>query len=383
MVTRWAPLAFSVAGADGRPDAAPPGAWVPLVLAAAVLLWPVRPGRARLARLIPALGLTGRCGWTRLVGRSPATWWGRTRLTRPVPDPATSRGGARLVGPVPDLATWWGGARLVGPLLRRGLARGPGREELAPEAGLMVGPLAAVRRPRMVVGVGRSGVLAAVGVALALGLTVAGPAGALAAAIALGTAVHRWRARRRAAASLTATADLAGAVGLLAAELRAGAHPAAAAERVAGDAGPAAAGVLHAVAATARLCGDVAAALRREAVAAPAIAQPLRQLAAAWALAQRHGVPLAEVLHAVRGDLEHRVRASRRLRSSSAGPRATAAVLAALPVLGLLLGQAIGARPWHVLTATVPGQFLLLLGTVLTSAGLLWSSHIVNKAAAR
>src|SRR5215211_5401859 len=50
-------------------------------------------------------------------------------------------------------------------------------------------------------------------------------AGAVAAAVATGTASGRWRARRRAAQSLAAAADLAAALGLLAAELRAGAHP--------------------------------------------------------------------------------------------------------------------------------------------------------------
>jgi len=221
-----------------------------------------------------------------------------------------------------------------------------------------------------------------VGAAAVVGFLLAGPAGAVAAAVAAGTALARWRARRREAQSLAATADLAGALGMVAAELRAGAHPATAAERVAADAGPVAAGVLGTVAATARLCGDVAAALRREADTARAIAQPLEQLAAAWTLAQRHGIPMADVLDAVGGDLDHRVRARRRLHAALAGPRATATVLAALPVLGLLLGQAVGAQPWRVLTATAAGQLLLMLGSLLICAGLAWSARLVASAAA-
>jgi tight adherence protein B len=57
-------------------------------------------------------------------------------------------------------------------------------------------------------------------------------------------------------------------------------------------------------------------------------------------------------------------------------------VLAGLPVLGLLLGQAVGADPWHVLTAHAAGQLLLVVGTGLVCAGLAWSARLVNKVAA-
>jgi len=228
----------------------------------------------------------------------------------------------------------------------------------------------------------RRPVAAAALLAGAVGLVVAGPAGCLAGAVSAGTTAGRWRSRRREARSLAATAELATAVGLLCAELRAGGHPAPAAERVAADAGPYAAVVLGSVAATARLCGDVSAALRRQAAAVPVLAQPLDQLAAAWALAARHGIPLAPVLDAVRSDLDHRVRARRRLRACLAGPRATAAVLACLPLLGLLLGQAVGAQPWLVLTGVAAGQLLLAVGALLICAGLAWSARLVDRAAA-
>lgn len=210
-----------------------------------------------------------------------------------------------------------------------------------------------------------------------IGLTTAGLAGALPAALAAATAVSRWQARRRQARSLAVAADLAAVLGLLTAELRAGAHPATAAEHAASDAAPITAAVLTSVAATARLCGDVPQVLRRQAQAVPVLQQPLDQLAAAWTLAERHGIPLADVLDTVRGDLDHRVRARRRLHASLAGPRATAAVLACLPVLGLLLGQAVGAQPWRVLTETAAGQALLVIGVTLICAGLTWSARLV------
>jgi tight adherence protein B len=250
----------------------------------------------------------------------------------------------------------------------------PARCRLAGRPLLARAPHGVPRRPGALVGV----LGAAAG-----GLVLAGPVGAVTAAIAAGTAMHRWRSRRRSTRAMASAADLAGAIGLLTAELRAGAHPAAAAERVAADAGPAAADVLCTIAATARLCGDVATAVRREAESSPDLARPLEQLAAAWALAQRHGIPLAGVLDAVRGDLDHRVRANRRLRASLAGPRATAMVLAGLPALGLLLGQAVGAQPWRVLTTNAAGQLLLLVGALLITVGLSWSAHLVNRAATR
>lgn len=228
----------------------------------------------------------------------------------------------------------------------------------------------------------RPGTAVGVVAAAALGLVTAGPAGAVAAALAVGTGLVRWRARRGEIRAAKATADLASALGLLAAELRAGAHPAVAAETVTEDAGPAAARALRLIAATARLGGDVAGALQREAHATPALQRPLAQLAAAWTLAQDQGIPLAEVLDAVRRDLDHRVRAGRRLQAALAGPRATAAVLAVLPVLGLVLGQTVGAQPWRVLTGTAAGQALLLAGTALSCAGLAWSARLITRAAA-
>ena len=53
-------------------------------------------------------------------------------------------------------------------------------------------------------------------------------------------------------------------------------------------------------------------------------------------------------------------------------------VLAALPALGLLLGVGMGAQPVAVLLGSSVGHLLLLAGTVLTCAGLLWSARIVG-----
>jgi tight adherence protein B len=163
------------------------------------------------------------------------------------------------------------------------------------------------------------------------------------------------------------------------AELRAGAHPATAAESAAVDARPSAAQAMRSIAAAARLDGDIEHALAASRAATPTTATVLTQLSRAWALAQRHGLPLADVLDAVRGDLETRVRFARQVIARMAGPRASATILALLPAIGLALGEAMGAHPLHILTTTPTGQLLLLTGITLACAGITWSARITNQ----
>jgi tight adherence protein B len=166
----------------------------------------------------------------------------------------------------------------------------------------------------------------------------------------------------------------------LVAELRSGAHPVAAAESAARDAREPARAVLTAISATARLGGDLAATLRRFATDSPELAPVLRPLVGAWSLAQRHGLPLADVLDAVRQDVIGRVRFAHRMRARMAGPRASGIVLAVLPVLGILLGEAMGARPLHVLLVGSLGQTLLAVGTTLICVGLYWITRLTSRA---
>ncbi|MGH3756054.1 MAG: type II secretion system F family protein, partial [Pseudonocardiaceae bacterium] len=167
-------------------------------------------------------------------------------------------------------------------------------------------------------------------------------------------------------------------LGVLVAELRAGAHPSAAAAAAAD--GPAdVTRALSAAAAAARLGGDVPAVLRS---AGPVhLRSWLGRLAEAWSVADRYGIPLADLLDAVRSDTEQRVRLAAEIQARLAGPRATAAVLAGLPLLGLALGQAVGAAPVRVLSNTPAGQGLLVVGTGLACAGVLWSARLVSRAA--
>lgn len=207
-----------------------------------------------------------------------------------------------------------------------------------------------------------------------LGALLAGAGGALAGALVSGTATARWRAgqdRRAAAAAATGLSD---AVGMLVAELRAGAQPGDAISTAALEGHADAGRALSTAAAAARLGGDVPVALRRSATAC--LGPSLDRLAHAWSLAERYGIPLADLLDAVRADTEYRVRFAAEMQARLAGPRATAAVLAGLPLLGLALGQVMGAAPFQVLGGTTAGQVLLVVGTALACAGVFWSARL-------
>lgn len=213
--------------------------------------------------------------------------------------------------------------------------------------------------------------------ALTLGVVTTGVLLAFAA-----TACWRWRERARSRARIAAMAAVADAVGGLVAELRAGAHPAGAAESTAADLGthhPAAAAELRAIAAAARLGCDATTDARTRDRTDPVIGAAAR-IARGWALAHRHGLPLAEVLDSVRRDLESSARFAARLRAMMAGPRASAAVLAVLPALGIALGEAMGARPIAVLTTTAGGHVLLAAGAALVLAGTAWCGRLTRQA---
>jgi tight adherence protein B len=107
----------------------------------------------------------------------------------------------------------------------------------------------------------------------------------------------------------------------------------------------------------------------------------LARVRAAARLSGRTGCSLTAVLAAVEDDLRARHRRLLELRSATAGPRAAAALLAGLPLLGLAMGSGVGAHPWGVLTTTAAGQALLVAGVVLEVAGVAWTGRLVRRAA--
>ena len=234
------------------------------------------------------------------------------------------------------------------------------------------------RLPRLTIT--RPGPAAGIAVLGVAALLVSGLGAAIAVVVAGLTFLRRWRTRGELRGKLAATEGMAQALSGLVAELNAGANTAAAATAVAEDADPESAAVLVAVAGAVRLGGDVDRAVRQCSASAPHLAGVLRPLAAALTLARRHGLPTAQVLDAVRKDVDGRLRFSKQVQARMAGPRASGTVLAALPAVGIGLGQLMGAAPLRVLLTTGIGQGLLAIGTILACAGVLWIAKLTTQA---
>lgn len=106
----------------------------------------------------------------------------------------------------------------------------------------------------------------------------------------------------------------------------------------------------------------------------------LERLGALWAISTSRGVPLARLVAALRDDIDHANRHRDATRAALAGPQTTAAVLAALPVAGVLMGAAMGASPLAFLTGGGIGGVLLVVGTAMVCAGVLVSGWIIQGA---
>ncbi|MFC9847937.1 type II secretion system F family protein [Streptomyces sp. NPDC060223] len=170
-----------------------------------------------------------------------------------------------------------------------------------------------------------------------------------------------------------------GLCGALAGEVRAGRQPGEALLRAARES-PGLGEAQAVVLAAARFGGDVPGALT-DAARQPG-AEGLVGLAACWRVAVDRGAGLAAGLDWLEGALRAERDQRADLRAQLAGSRSTAVMLAGLPVLGLLLGTALGADPLHVLLHTGPGLACLLIGGVLEGVGLWWALRIVRGAEA-
>jgi tight adherence protein B len=203
----------------------------------------------------------------------------------------------------------------------------------------------------------------------------------LAVTVLLFTSALRYRRRRRSDRRIAESHELETAIDVLVGELRIGAHPAAAFAVAADEAAGPVAGACRAVAARARLGADVAAGLRG-AGETSVLPTQWERLAVCWQLAADHGLAMSALMRAAQRDIAERQRFSGQVRSAMAGARATATILASLPVLSVLLGQLIGAHPIAFLLGGELGGCLLVVGLTLICGGLLWSDHITGQAMA-
>lgn len=189
----------------------------------------------------------------------------------------------------------------------------------------------------------------------------------------------RYRRRLRIRRAADEGRALEAGLDVLVGELRVGAHPVRAFGVAADETGGQVSVALRGVAARARLGADVAAGLRA-AARSSALPEHWDRLAVCWQLASEHGLAIATLMRAAQRDIVERQRFSTTVASGLAGARATAAILAGLPVLGLLLGQLIGARPLSFLFGG--GGWFLVVGLTLVCGGLLWSDRITDRVVA-
>ena len=252
---------------------------------------------------------------------------------------------------------------------------------LALAMALMVAP----GRPRSRIGsqrsptrVRRTAVLLGAVAAVAAVAVLAPIAATAASAVVAASIARRRSGSRNRAQRAEESAALQGALSVLVGELRVGAHPVVAFESAAGEVDGTVASSLRAVAARARLGADVAAGLRSVA-ADSTVPDYWERLSASWQLAQTQGLAIVALIRAAERDIVERERFASGVTAGMAGARATAAILAGLPVLGVGLGHLIGAEPLRFLLSGGVGGWFLLAGVTLACAGLWWSDRITDR----
>ena len=213
-------------------------------------------------------------------------------------------------------------------------------------------------------------VLCSASLALAAGLVVG-----LSAALVLGTVAVLLRSELSRAREQRALSEMLAATRTLARELRSGAAPAVAITACASAHRGSAAEVLEALAV--EVAGDRGQPIRSTG-ASGLTSEITGRLARGWALSARYGVPWASLVETVSVDLDDRSRAKAQRSAQVSGPRVSGYVLAAMPCLGILLGVGMGANPLRVLLGTGAGHLMLLVGCLLTCAGLAWTARIIR-----
>jgi tight adherence protein B len=183
----------------------------------------------------------------------------------------------------------------------------------------------------------------------------------------------RWFFRRRAAErNRIGLIELADA---LSAELRAGAAPREALWRAARDEPR-----FAAVAAAARSpAGDVVSTLHELATLPGGAAAA--DLATAWVVCEATGGRLAPAVARLAVGWRDEEQVRREVSAQLAGPRATAVLLAGLPLLGMAMGVALGADPIALMRQPSMALVVTAPGLALQAAGLLWTARITRRAA--
>lgn len=104
------------------------------------------------------------------------------------------------------------------------------------------------------------------------------------------------------------------------------------------------------------------------------------ELAAAWEIAATVGAPLADVLRTIAEALRDAASAADDVRVALAEPAGTARLLLWMPLVGLLLGFALGFDTLGVMVANPIGTACVLAGLLLVVAARLWTRRLLGRA---
>lgn len=202
----------------------------------------------------------------------------------------------------------------------------------------------------------------------------------------------RWRrARRRAAVLRDTRAFVLELCSALAAELRGGHSPIGALDAAAGVMGTGGAGVSGAGLSGA---GRAASAIQSLAATADPAAVPeglaslarlpggegLAGLAVCWGVTGGTGAGLAAAVDRLAASLRAEAAGRREIEAQLSAPRATARLLAGLPVVGLVAGTVLGADPLAVLLGPSWGRGCLAAGCAMALLGMWWVDRIATVA---
>lgn len=241
------------------------------------------------------------------------------------------------------------------------------------------------RRLPMLLSTSRSGIMGTVAAAwwvvpAVVGAVWFGAHVALAAVMVLRTWQSTMRRAERRKAEIAGGSGTARLMEALAGELTSGAAPIEALETASREVPEDFAAPVAALVTRIRLGSSAVTGPGASTGSSSSVARALHGVSSAWQLSEAHGVPLSDLAAGMRADAVGRHAHRSSVNASLAGPRATMMILAALPLLGIGMGQALGAAPLGFLFGGGLGGWVLVAGTVAACTGILWSQQILAKA---